>query len=177
MRAARRASNLKLLCRKHPCSNLFWCGPDGWHDEQLPDGIVVWTSPSGRSYPRHSRQPTVRPPGRSLWRGDGARSSDRGAMPRQQPRRGSAIPGAGGRRHHNAAALPGRLSQAVRQRSRTNQMGEHRVGSLSRLAREITPARSPHCCCPEWAMLLQQRSIQQRVDPHRFSSHQRHQRR
>ncbi len=35
------ASNLKLLCRKHHLLKTFWCGPDGWHDEQLPDGTVI----------------------------------------------------------------------------------------------------------------------------------------
>jgi hypothetical protein len=44
------ASNLKCLCRKHHLLKTFWCGPDGWHDEQWPDGTVVWTSPSGHIY-------------------------------------------------------------------------------------------------------------------------------
>ena len=24
----------------------FW----GWHDQQLPDGTLIWTSPSGQTY-------------------------------------------------------------------------------------------------------------------------------
>ena len=44
------ASNLKLLCRKHHLLKTFWCGPGGWHDEQRPDGTVIWTSPSGHTY-------------------------------------------------------------------------------------------------------------------------------
>ena len=44
------ASNLKCLCRKHHLLKTFWCGPDGWRDEQLPDGTVLWTSPSGHTY-------------------------------------------------------------------------------------------------------------------------------
>lgn len=40
------ASNLKSLCRLHHLLKTFW----GWHDEQLPDGRVVWTSPHGRTY-------------------------------------------------------------------------------------------------------------------------------
>jgi hypothetical protein len=40
------ASNLKCLCRKHHLLKTFW----GWMDRQLPDGTVVWTSPSGQSY-------------------------------------------------------------------------------------------------------------------------------
>ena len=40
------ASNLKCLCRTHHLSKTF----GGWDDVQLPNGTVVWTSPSGRSY-------------------------------------------------------------------------------------------------------------------------------
>ncbi|MGI9123599.1 MAG: DUF222 domain-containing protein [Mycobacterium sp.] len=44
------ASNLKAMCRKHHLIKTFWGGPGGWRDEQLPDGTVVWHSPSGRVY-------------------------------------------------------------------------------------------------------------------------------
>lgn len=37
------ASNLKCLCRFHHLLKTFW----GWHDEQLRDGTVIWTSPAG----------------------------------------------------------------------------------------------------------------------------------
>ncbi|WP_235629792.1 HNH endonuclease signature motif containing protein [Mycolicibacterium novocastrense] len=40
------ASNLKCLCRKHHLAKTF----GGWDDVQLPDGTVIWTSPSGRNY-------------------------------------------------------------------------------------------------------------------------------
>ncbi len=40
------ASNLKSLCRLHHLIKTFW----GWHDQQLPDGTVIWTSPSGQTY-------------------------------------------------------------------------------------------------------------------------------
>jgi hypothetical protein len=40
------ASNLKCLCRLHHLIKTFW----GWHDQQLPDGTLVWTSPSGQTY-------------------------------------------------------------------------------------------------------------------------------
>ena len=40
------ASNLKCLCRLHHLMKTFW----GWHDQQLPDGTVIWTSPSGQTY-------------------------------------------------------------------------------------------------------------------------------
>jgi hypothetical protein len=44
------ASNLKALCRKHHLLKTFWCGPDGWRDEQLRDGTVIWTAPTGHTY-------------------------------------------------------------------------------------------------------------------------------
>jgi hypothetical protein len=44
------ASNLKALCRKHHLLKTFWCGSGGWRDEQLPDGTVVWTAPTGHIY-------------------------------------------------------------------------------------------------------------------------------
>ena len=40
-------SNLKLLCRAHHVTKTFWTA---WHDIQQPDGTVIWTSPSGRTY-------------------------------------------------------------------------------------------------------------------------------
>ncbi len=50
-------SNLKCLCRKHHLLKTFWTA---WHDEQRPDGTVVWTSPSGQTY-------TTCPGGRLLY--------------------------------------------------------------------------------------------------------------
>ena len=44
------ASNLKALCRKHHLLKTFWCGTNGWRDEQLPDGTVIWTAPTGHTY-------------------------------------------------------------------------------------------------------------------------------
>ncbi len=41
-------SNLKCLCRKHHRLKTFHTG---WHDQQLSDGTVIWTSPTGRKYP------------------------------------------------------------------------------------------------------------------------------
>jgi hypothetical protein len=40
------AANLKCLCRLHHLIKTFW----GWRDQQLPDGTVIWTSPSGRTH-------------------------------------------------------------------------------------------------------------------------------
>lgn len=43
-------SNLKCLCRKHHLLKTFWTA---WHDVQLPDGAVEWTSPTGQVYTTH----------------------------------------------------------------------------------------------------------------------------
>jgi Domain of unknown function (DUF222) len=40
------ASNLKCYCRTHHLVKTFW----GWCDQQLPDGTLILTSPSGRVY-------------------------------------------------------------------------------------------------------------------------------
>jgi hypothetical protein len=39
--------NLKCLCRHHHRLKTF---DHGWSDDQLPDGTVVWTSPTGQTY-------------------------------------------------------------------------------------------------------------------------------
>lgn len=86
------ASNLKCLCRKHHLLKTFWSGPGGWRDEQLPDGTVIWTSPSGHTYrtvpgsrlliPALSLPTTALP----LRRGADVGHADRGAMMPQRKR-------------------------------------------------------------------------------------------
>ena len=51
------ASNLKCLCREHHLLKTFW---NGWHDEQHPDGTVIWTTPDGRTH-------TTRPGSASMF--------------------------------------------------------------------------------------------------------------
>ncbi|MFM8597652.1 MAG: DUF222 domain-containing protein [Mycobacterium sp.] len=46
-------SNLRCLCRKHHLLRTFWVGEGGWRDRQLPDGTIIWTSPTGHSYITH----------------------------------------------------------------------------------------------------------------------------
>ena len=43
-------SNLKCLCRFHHLLKTFWNGLGGWLDRQLPDGTIIWTSPTGHTY-------------------------------------------------------------------------------------------------------------------------------
>jgi hypothetical protein len=40
------ASNLSCKCRKHHLAKTFL----GWHDQQLPDGTLIWTLPDGQTY-------------------------------------------------------------------------------------------------------------------------------
>ena len=40
------AANLKCYCRTHHLVKTFW----GWTDQQLPDGTLILTSPSGQTY-------------------------------------------------------------------------------------------------------------------------------
>jgi hypothetical protein len=42
--------NLRCLCRKHHLLKTFWTGATGWHDQQLPDGTIIWTAPTGHHY-------------------------------------------------------------------------------------------------------------------------------
>jgi hypothetical protein len=44
------ASNNKPYCRIHHLFKTFCAGPAGWTEQQLPDGAVIWTSPTGRTY-------------------------------------------------------------------------------------------------------------------------------
>lgn len=43
-------ANNKCYCRLHHLIKTFLTGVNGWHDEQLPDGTVILTSPTGRRY-------------------------------------------------------------------------------------------------------------------------------
>jgi hypothetical protein len=55
------ASNLKCLCRFHHLLKTFWSGAGGWRDEQLPDGTIVWTAPTGHTYTTHPGSATLFP--------------------------------------------------------------------------------------------------------------------
>jgi hypothetical protein len=44
-------SNNSCFCRFHHLLKTFHCGPGGWTVTQLPEGTLVFTSPSGRVHP------------------------------------------------------------------------------------------------------------------------------
>ena len=43
-------SNNKPYCRTHHLIKTFYTGPGGWTDQQLPDGTVILTAPTGHTY-------------------------------------------------------------------------------------------------------------------------------
>jgi uncharacterized protein DUF222 len=43
-------SNNKPYCRTHHLIKTFYSGPGGWTDQQLPDGTIVFTAPTGHTY-------------------------------------------------------------------------------------------------------------------------------
>ena len=96
-------SNLKLLCRLHHLLKTFYAGPRGWTDRQLPDGTVIWTSPSGRTY-------TTKPGGTlffpQLFRPTAKLNLPDNATQRREPGRGLMMPA---RRRSRAAERADRI--------------------------------------------------------------------
>ena len=43
-------SDLKHYCRCHHLIKTFYGGPGGWVDQQMPDGTIILTAPSGHTY-------------------------------------------------------------------------------------------------------------------------------
>jgi hypothetical protein len=44
------ASDLKHYCRIHHLIKTFHSGPGGWTDQQMPDGTIILTAPTGHTY-------------------------------------------------------------------------------------------------------------------------------
>jgi len=44
------ASNTKCYCRFHHLLKTFYCGVGGWREQQLPDGTLILTAPTGHTY-------------------------------------------------------------------------------------------------------------------------------
>ena len=85
------ASNLKCLCRFHHLVKTFWGGRDGWRDRQLPDGTVIWTSPTGHTYTTYPGSLTLFPslcrPTGILWTGDPPTPNEHAGRDVKMPRR------------------------------------------------------------------------------------------
>ena len=84
-------SNLKCLCRFHHLLKTFWNGPTGWRDRQLPDGTVIWTSPTGHVYTTKPGSallfPSLCRPTGELWPGDPPEPDSSDARDALMPRR------------------------------------------------------------------------------------------
>ncbi|ANW64797.1 hypothetical protein BCA37_15475 [Mycobacterium sp. djl-10] len=52
-------SNGKLLCREHHLAKTFPTTAGTWTDEQLPNGDIYWTAPTGHSYLTEPRSRTL----------------------------------------------------------------------------------------------------------------------
>ncbi|WP_041311166.1 HNH endonuclease signature motif containing protein [Mycobacterium sp. JS623] len=65
------ASNLKCYCRFHHLLKTFYCGVGGWREQQLPDGTLILTSPTGHTYTTKPGSvllfPTLCRPTGTLW--------------------------------------------------------------------------------------------------------------
>jgi hypothetical protein len=65
------ASNLKCYCGFHHLLKTFWCGVDGWREQQLPDGTLIVTAPTGHTYITKPGSlqlfPTLCQPTAALW--------------------------------------------------------------------------------------------------------------
>jgi hypothetical protein len=86
------ASNIKCYCRFHHLLKTFYCGVGGWREQQLPNGTLILTAPTGHTYTTKpgcaQLFPTLCQPTATLWApGDEPTvppSGDRGLM---MPRR------------------------------------------------------------------------------------------
>ncbi|HYJ57196.1 MAG TPA: HNH endonuclease signature motif containing protein, partial [Mycobacterium sp.] len=92
---ATHASDLKAYCRTHHLVKTFYIGPQGWSDEQRPDGTVELIAPTGHRYVTEAHGATLFP---ALAQSTGAvaastasstSSAERGAMmPKRRRTRG-----------------------------------------------------------------------------------------
>jgi hypothetical protein len=62
-----------LASRCHHVLKTFWKALGGWRDRQLPDGTVIWTSPTGHTYVTYPGSlhlfPQLCQPTATLWTG------------------------------------------------------------------------------------------------------------
>ena len=74
--------------RYHHLLKTFWNAVGGWYDRQLPDGTIIWTSPTRHTYVTYPGSlhlfPHLCAPTATLWDGDPPTvkptPGDRGAM-------------------------------------------------------------------------------------------------
>jgi hypothetical protein len=113
------ASNLKCYCRAHHLVKTFW----GWRDNQLPDGTIILTSPSGRTY--------VTTPGSALLFPSLCRPT--GELPARAPARDN-------RCGQRTAMMPKRRRTRAQDRAQ-RVSAERRQNALARTARQANRPR------------------------------------
>jgi hypothetical protein len=130
------AENVKCLCRQHHRLKTF----GGWRDQQLPDGTVTWTSPSGRIY-------QTSPAGADLFpqpRGPACATP----VPKRQARSQHRSARIAGARKHNREQRPinearMRLEQARKEEIFSRKFRNHMRDMLFLF--KGTPSTSPYC--------------------------------
>jgi hypothetical protein len=135
--------NNKCFCREHHRLKTFHGGPDGWRDEQLPDGTVVLTSPTGRIY-------HCTPAGVDLFPALGPACIEPAPRPRSR-RREKAARTAAARRKLNALR-PANIEQRRINRARREEIDRrtwrNNVRATLTVLKGGQPSTSPFC---RWA--------------------------
>ena len=140
-RTAACATGLKLECslrsRYHHRLKTFH---SGWRDTQLPDGTVIWTSPTGRTYRTSPAGADLFPPSRAP-----ACAAPAPSRRSRSKQRSSRITQA---RKHNRTQRPlneaqSRLTEARRQGIKARQFRNHMRDML--FAFKDAPSTSPFC--------------------------------
>ncbi|BBY18856.1 hypothetical protein MLIT_44480 [Mycolicibacterium litorale] len=148
------ASNLKCLCRQHHRLKTFH---DGWRDLQLPDGTIVWTSPTGRVYctapggvelfPRLGSPACVEPTPR---RRNPARERDRRIARRRENNRTLRPVNAARRRLHAARTHEIATRQDRNRRRRTALLMARHRRTTNPYTRWLNEPHQPETLPPHW---------------------------
>jgi hypothetical protein len=108
-------SNTKLYCRTHHLVKTFYAG-FGWQERQFPNGVVVWTAPTGHTY-------STEPHGGTLFPALAQPTGDLGDIfvPDESPNRGVMMPT---RRQTREQDREERIARERRERKELNKQVE-----------------------------------------------------
>lgn len=128
--------NLKCLCRFHHRLKTF----GGWSDEQYPDGTVVWTSPSGKTY-------RTTPGGADLFNSFSPApcSQPRPQRPRTVTRAARIEQTRAKNRRLRPANKAYRRTQAARRRELERRRNRNRMRATLKFFKGDEPSTSPYC--------------------------------
>jgi len=127
------ASNLNCKCRTHHIGKTF---AEGWHDKQLPDGTVIWTTPAGQ------RATTV-PASRLFFPGWDTTTAELlpMAQPPPDPGRTAKMPK---RRRTRAADNAARIKAEREYNAAQRALEHHRAGAAEQHRQAGLPPPRPH---------------------------------